>query len=390
MAERFLQSHRLVISTLSPVHIGCGEDYEPTNYVIDDNNNTLHYFEPSDLLTLPQWPERRQELLNLVTRQGGSQVVRGIQTFFHKLRKEIAPLSRHQVSVSQGIMDSYKERIGQVAQREFGNKETLNSLGIQRGYYHPHSGQPILPGSSLKGAVRTALLNHAHGGQKLKQPALAEQRTNWKKLSPLDVTLRNFHGDFHADPLRLIKITDSTPFPTEKIKPLICFAVNRSKRPDDTKERPFQMRECLPGMAKKAVEAELILHDVGALRSEKLPAVRPTMEEIVKRCNDYYLHRLQESLKLPGVDKEWINKIQRSLDRNIWRLQEGDSFLLRLGMGSGSESITLDGARHIHQPQHRQWVEKPSTVWLFSEMGKDAREGLLPFGWVLVAWDKRP
>ena len=41
---KFLESCRLLISTLSPVHIGCGEDYDPTNYVIE--NHTLYEFEP--------------------------------------------------------------------------------------------------------------------------------------------------------------------------------------------------------------------------------------------------------------------------------------------------------------------------------------------------------
>ena len=44
----FLDTYDLVISTLSPVHVGCGEDYEPTNYVIDDD--TLHAFDPSKLM----------------------------------------------------------------------------------------------------------------------------------------------------------------------------------------------------------------------------------------------------------------------------------------------------------------------------------------------------
>lgn len=33
--NEFMKRYELVISTLSPVHIGCGEDYEPTNYVMD-------------------------------------------------------------------------------------------------------------------------------------------------------------------------------------------------------------------------------------------------------------------------------------------------------------------------------------------------------------------
>lgn len=35
MALKFLSTHRIALTPLSPIHIGCGETFEPTNYVID-------------------------------------------------------------------------------------------------------------------------------------------------------------------------------------------------------------------------------------------------------------------------------------------------------------------------------------------------------------------
>jgi CRISPR-associated protein Csm5 len=49
MITPFLDTTRCTISTLSPVHIGCGEDYYPTNYVIDDG--LLHHFSEEGLLS---------------------------------------------------------------------------------------------------------------------------------------------------------------------------------------------------------------------------------------------------------------------------------------------------------------------------------------------------
>ena len=45
--NRFLDVVPLVITPLTPIHIGCGEDFEPTNYVID--GGVLHHFEPARL-----------------------------------------------------------------------------------------------------------------------------------------------------------------------------------------------------------------------------------------------------------------------------------------------------------------------------------------------------
>jgi CRISPR-associated protein Csm5 len=33
--NRFLDVIPLALTPLTPIHIGCGEDFEPTNYVID-------------------------------------------------------------------------------------------------------------------------------------------------------------------------------------------------------------------------------------------------------------------------------------------------------------------------------------------------------------------
>ena len=48
MIKPFIKTTRCTVSTLSPVHIGCGEDYYPTNYVIDDG--LLHHFSEEGLL----------------------------------------------------------------------------------------------------------------------------------------------------------------------------------------------------------------------------------------------------------------------------------------------------------------------------------------------------
>ncbi len=53
MASRFLSTHRISITPLSPIHIGCGDTYEPTNYVIDRQRGFLYGFDPSDAVLSP-------------------------------------------------------------------------------------------------------------------------------------------------------------------------------------------------------------------------------------------------------------------------------------------------------------------------------------------------
>lgn len=57
MNRPFLSTHRLLLTPLSPIHIGCGMDYEPTNSVIDTDRNFLYSFNLGLVRLLPQ--ERR-------------------------------------------------------------------------------------------------------------------------------------------------------------------------------------------------------------------------------------------------------------------------------------------------------------------------------------------
>lgn len=68
----FLDSYDLTISTLSPVHVGCGEDYEPTNYVMQDDclyhfdlTAAVNVFDERDVAELNNINLERDSLLRL-------------------------------------------------------------------------------------------------------------------------------------------------------------------------------------------------------------------------------------------------------------------------------------------------------------------------------------
>ena len=147
----FLQTFNFAITTLSPVHVGCGEDYEPTNYVLDGNR--LYTFDPV-LLLRELSTKDREEFARIVERQDS---LRGIQRFFYNHKKEAIRVGRLSANVAESVQDFYDTRIGQVAQREQGGKNVLNKLEIARTAFNPINGRPILPGSSIKGAIRNAM-----------------------------------------------------------------------------------------------------------------------------------------------------------------------------------------------------------------------------------------
>jgi hypothetical protein len=89
------------------------------------------------------------------------------------------------------------------------------------------------------------------------------------------------------------------------------------------------------------------------------------------------------------LDSRWQTKINGLLE-NIGFQKKANTFILRLGRHSGAEAMTLNGVRSIKimqgQGNPSKSEKESKTVWLAAP-DKDARTGLLPFGWVLVEMD---
>ena len=89
----FLKTYRLALTPLSPIHIGCGEDFEPTNYVIDDG--VLYGFDPSRAVLEPR---QRDEL----SKFGLNADLLGIQQFFRDNKQPFKIAADVLIPVSTG------------------------------------------------------------------------------------------------------------------------------------------------------------------------------------------------------------------------------------------------------------------------------------------------
>lgn len=387
----FLNTHELVISTLSPVHVGCGEDYEPTNYVID--GETLHAFDTASLAGRMSAKDR-EDLLAITREKNGAEAVRRLQGFVYRRRAELLPHASRKVPVAKHVAEQYRARVGQAAQHESGGGRVQNQLAIERTAYNPYDGLSYLPGSSLKGAIRTALLDEVN----------AERRTEDKKgLQAFQQSVFGY-GEFDQDPMRLIKLADAIYQPREN-EPAsrIVFQVNRKKRPNqfETKGDISTVLECIPEMRGMCFRGRLQTLNVAALgHLDKLPQRRFTVTNVVQACNRFYRQALdREMVHLEGnryVSRTktrnvlWLDKMRAMLDPGSSTgklLAEDKAFLLRVGKHSGAESVTLNGVRDIKimgakgAPPMNQPETK--TLWLAAE-DKSDQETLLPFGWLFV------
>ena len=392
----FLDHYTLRYTPLSPTHIGADESYEPGNYVIDDEGGALYSFNSQAAVT-GLGEKEKKELLTIVNGRPDDLMLTKVQAFFHKHRESLIAYANSPVPTANGINELYEKRIGKAAQHEGRGRRVINKLEIERTFYNPVDGRPLLPGSSIKGAIRTALLDERNNGKALNDRNEKNQALQQRLLE----------GKFHTDPFRLISIADAS-WQGSQNKPAcqIKFAVNRKRKPvvkdgqllksqAETKNL-FQLLECVTPHHYQSFTGAMTLLNTRSISpgSSKLPKqdFHWSIKEIAKACNEFYVKLFRDefyAIKDRGyLNTVWLEQLKDLIDNDLsTRLVMGEAFLLRLGRHSGAEALTLNGIRKIKIMQGKgqppKEADQPKTWWLAADESTSNRE-MFPFGWVLV------
>lgn len=394
---KFLEASQLLISTLSPVHVGCGEDYDPTRYVIE--NDTLYEFEPGAALAVLTASDREQ-LLKIVTSPANDRMLQQVQAFFYHCRQKLILVASRRVPVGPKMVAFYQKRVGKTVQVEGDGAQLLNRLEIERTFFNPVNGAPVLPGSSLKGAIRTALLDGVNGGR----PLVGQERS-------LALQQRLFRYDrFEQDPMRLIHLMDAGFTDEVGVGSELRFAVNRRRKapkPGDSSTKSqaeqrdlYQLLECVPAARYRVFAGQLTVQQVDQFNDDRrLPALplRWNTPQIATACNRFYRPQLEAEIQQMQergfLNADWAALIERLLKGSLKeRLDNHQAFLIRVGRHSGAESVTLNGVRSIKillgkdsaTGRMRSEDRATGTSWWLAADDNQARTGMLPLGWLLV------
>jgi len=400
-----IQSYRLLITPLSPIHIGTGESFEPTQYVIDDE--VLFEFDTGAAIGAFSDADRKK-LLEIGNRRPDSSMIQAVQQFFFERRAPLMAHAVHRLPVLPGVANLYASRVGQVANREAGGGTVLNRLEIDRTAFEPERRTPVLYGSSLKGAIRTALLDRVNGGAPAPEHKGLHEFQG-RLFQYYESERRRLH--LECDPMRLIHLSDARWSGPENLPATqVRFAVNRKRAPvvdergslrRSQAENLYQILECVSPGLYRGFDGRLTLQSLAALadqHADKLPAphLRFDIRQIAEACNAFYRPILENELRQLEerrfVDEAWAKGVRQLLAAGNERLERGEAFLLRVGRHSGAESVTLNGVRTIKilrgkDPETgkvRTTHEKTPLTWWLAAQEKDQRTGLLPFGWLLV------
>ncbi len=370
-----MQSVKVQLKIISPVHIGTGEVYEPTKFFVDPSRRELciidfekfcAHFSNSELQQFKKicFAGTLKSLLNLYSFID--------QTCLNFFKQGLSDFIVRRIGLCEGFLNHYRRvqaLTGKQLEREF------NKFTIYRTAFSSNDNQPIIPGSSVKGALRTAVLNkrrHRARGRSA-QDYCQGRRCDSKRLESEILEYSRYR--FQQDPFRLVKVSDFRPKGPVKTK--IVYAVNRKK--DGTSARgPYQILEVIePGAV---FEGEITIQEafpLNKLRNPQRDGIKSPLsfEELIQAATAFYgkeWDREFEDLSQMGASVPVFPKVGTPL---------------RLGHHSGAECVTIEGFRHIlirGKRGQNTYQDHATTLWLAGEFSKvHSTAGLRPFGWVV-------
>lgn len=157
-----LKTFKINITTLSPIHIGDGTEYEPINYVVKENY--LYTFDEQFVLEKIYEHDKKlptdDKLLDIYLLVA---FLRSKADFIIENK-----LYKNKIEIAKDIADLYKSDFG----TSRNNDESINQMLINKhvSTINPYTKklEPYIPGSSIKGSLQTVLNLSVQDSKKLK------------------------------------------------------------------------------------------------------------------------------------------------------------------------------------------------------------------------------
>ena len=350
---------------ISPVHIGCDDVYEPTSFVIDEKKGKLIEFDPMDFIKSLSAEDRQR--FTAICMQGNITSIVSLYKFISNKQ-----IKGREIEIARELISHYKKVKDLPTNDEKKIRQELNQFVISRTAYNPHNNFPYIPGSSLKGSLRTAYLSKLAKDKGIKG----------RKDRAKDLEIELLGGSFATDPFRMVKVSDFLPIGEVEIG--IVYAINKKKKASKFEARgPFQILETVK-------EGSVFEGIINIQQPEKKSGIQEPIQEkeFLKSINDFYIPAVKEENNVTReinagstVDSRINEKFKGKLGQT--------AFLLRIGRHSGAEAVTIEGNRNIKIMQGKgqppKFLDHATTIWLASETSKPTtNNGLIPFGWAVM------
>lgn len=349
------QIYECYIQTLSPLHIGCDEVYEPMGFVVKEAGKELISFDPVSFIGRLNTSEKQR--FSAICTKGTVESLLEIYKFLKG-----RPAAGKRVQLCDGFVNHYNKTlaISSIDKRKV--QQELGKFVISRTSFLSGDGRPYIPGSSVKGSLRTAYLNHMAENKPMPTPG------GKFGANDLEKKLLNY-SDLAADPFRLVKVSDFMP--VGNIVKRIIYAIDVKKSTGTEAKGPFQILETiLPGAVfRGSIFVEEPLSPRAVRETIQLKAL--LLSSRIFYAKEYDREKMELQTAGAKIPNNFFN--------------EG-SIPIRIGRHSGAESVTIGGHRKIKilagSKSQAIEMDHATTFWLTSETARPHHiGGCKPFGW---------
>jgi CRISPR-associated protein Csm5 len=339
-----MKTYKLHCDILSPIHIGGGSEIDPLSYIVDEGRL---YGISFDKFVYSMNDEKRGLFEGLINKGNLVEIRKFVVANIHKERDTV-----FSIEVSPKVDSLYKAKIADIQ----------NQLLIHPFIRTEGDSIPLMPGSSIKGAIRTALISELAKNSNLQRPRDAREEYGFESAVL-------GYKDGKDDPFRGLRVRDSA---LQRDETLVREVKNVSRKKGGLEANNIQIVcEVTHAYATgKGVSFETEMSFDDELYSTKFLSRNLSMEQVINSCKSFYKDKMEQehnkfyrSCEVEAISTQLLNAV---LDEK--------SFLIRLGRFSGVESVTLDKYRNPKPPGNK-------TVWGTS---RNLAEGLYPMGWVKV------
>lgn len=360
-----MKQYKLKLTAITPLHIGTGEDYDPTNYVIDSG----YLYEFDEYKFFERLPSNMKDRFTEVAKNGAESLFE-IHSLIKKHKKQAVESAILKVEVTKGIDKDYENKVGRAVQNEGGRRvqktKVFNRFQIARTIRETNSKKVYIPGSSLKGALSTAY----------QEGIYKQSPSKWKEY--FEKPLNNIFKNFLVSDTKVIKADAK-----------IGYILNKER---------FEDEPLGPSNKMEVIKDGSIFETTISFRGYEAPQM-VDFNFLKEWCDKHYLALFRQSFepytmfkgqKVDDYTNEYYPDDFYKKYKNF--TPKENQFLIRVGKHSGARAVTIDGMREIRvkvsgggprrKPNKWETLDQETTTWMFGERERD-EANLLPMGWVL-------
>lgn len=376
--------YKLTIEPITCVHIGTGKQLTLLDYTVKETesgiNKYIHFSSDSILNRIAGEPAKINEF-DVASSSGN---MKDVQAFFQK------NFSEKEDSVYSC------ETTGEFAKTYIQNKELdpyENAAIVEQMYRPAGTDTPVIPGSSLKGCIRTAILNdllsktddktynrYADCHDKIIEDNCANKKKLEREFNKLNDQIQkellSNYNDAKKDPFRAIEFSDCSFLSgdCQIVGLLKIISLNHDDGESFVSNSTQIQIEAIKGLLMGCEEKAQCLLRLNTDLMNKQNGVTKSfaISDIVRSCNYFYWREFETEYKKFYKDASMHCDLITELYNELNEIhKKEDQFIIRVGRWSQVEFITLE--EKIRAPKNNNYG---TTRTVFNH-----DRGYLPLGW---------